>query len=107
MMTFTYLGHLKAACLILLYVYLKKVFGKRIGFLYGWTLFLVVQTGCIAAISVAFAKFTGVLLPHLINDTPLLSFGVLNITPNAVGLRLFRAKKRLLKMAGGELDERI
>lgn len=64
-----------------MYVYLKKVFGKRIGFLYGWTLFLVVQTGCIAAISVAFAKFTGVLLPHLINDTPLLSFGVLNITP--------------------------
>lgn len=62
-----------------MYVYLKKVFGKKMGFLYGWSLFLVIQTGCIAAISVAFAKFTGVLLPAIINDTPILSFGIFNI----------------------------
>ncbi|MDQ2768965.1 MAG: amino acid permease [Bacteroidota bacterium] len=45
------------------YVYLREAFGKLTAFLYGWTLFLVIQTGVIAAVAVAFAKFTGVLLP--------------------------------------------
>lgn len=47
------------------YVYLKEAFNPMIGFLYGWTLFLVIQTGTIAAVAVAFAKFTGVLVPVL------------------------------------------
>ena len=45
------------------YVYLREAFGRPVAFLYGWTLFLVIQTGVIAAVAVAFAKFTGVLLP--------------------------------------------
>src|SRR5262245_19423809 len=45
------------------YVYLKEVFGPLVGFLYGWTLFLVIQTGTIAAVAVAFAKFLGVVVP--------------------------------------------
>ncbi|KAA9339606.1 amino acid permease [Hymenobacter busanensis] len=45
------------------YVYLREAFGKLTAFLYGWTLFLVIQTGVIAAVAVAFAKFTGVLVP--------------------------------------------
>jgi APA family basic amino acid/polyamine antiporter len=45
------------------YVYLREAFGPLIGFLYGWTLFLVIQTGTIAAVAVAFAKFLGVLVP--------------------------------------------
>ncbi len=45
------------------YVYLREAFGPLYGFLYGWTLFLVIQTGTIAAVAVAFAKFTGVFLP--------------------------------------------
>lgn len=45
------------------YVYLRESFNKCIGFLYGWTLFTVIQTGTIAAVAVAFAKFTGVLFP--------------------------------------------
>ena len=45
------------------YVYLREAFGRLTAFLYGWTLFLVIQTGVIAAVAVAFAKFTGVLLP--------------------------------------------
>lgn len=45
------------------YVYLREAYNPLIGFLYGWTLFLVIQTGTIAAVAVAFAKFTGVLLP--------------------------------------------
>src|SRR5438477_796153 len=47
------------------YVYLREAYGPVWGFLYGWTLFLVIQTGTIAAVAVAFAKFTGVLLPEL------------------------------------------
>lgn len=45
------------------YVYLREAFGRLTAFLYGWTLFLVIQTGVIAAVAVAFAKFTGVLWP--------------------------------------------
>ncbi len=45
------------------YVYLREAFGPMSGFLYGWTLFLVIQTGTIAAVAVAFAKFTGVFVP--------------------------------------------
>ncbi len=46
-----------------MYVYLREAFSPLIGFLYGWTLFTVVQTGTIAAVAVAFARFTGVLWP--------------------------------------------
>ena len=42
------------------YVFLREAYGKPIGFLYGWTLFLVIQTGTIAAVAIAFAKFLGV-----------------------------------------------
>lgn len=45
------------------YVFLREAYGPAFGFLFGWSLFLVVQTGTIAAVAVAFAKFLGVLLP--------------------------------------------
>ncbi|MGB8258992.1 MAG: amino acid permease, partial [Terracidiphilus sp.] len=45
------------------YVYLREALGPLWGFLYGWTLFLVIQTGTIAAVCVAFGKFTGVFFP--------------------------------------------
>ena len=45
------------------YVYLREAFSPLCGFLYGWTLFLVIQTGTIAAVAVGFARFSGVLLP--------------------------------------------
>jgi basic amino acid/polyamine antiporter, APA family len=42
------------------YVFLREAYGPSLGFLFGWTLFLVVQTGTIAAVAIAFAKFLGV-----------------------------------------------
>src|ERR1700757_770930 len=45
------------------YVYLREAFSPLWGFLYGWTLFLVIQTGTIAAKPVGFARYTGVLIP--------------------------------------------
>jgi APA family basic amino acid/polyamine antiporter len=47
------------------YVYLREAFGPLSGFLYGWTLFLVIQTGTLAAVAVAFAKFAGVYVPWI------------------------------------------
>ncbi|HPW17661.1 MAG TPA: amino acid permease [Candidatus Aminicenantes bacterium] len=46
-----------------LYVYLREAYGSLLGFLYGWTTFLVIMTGTIAAVAVAFAKFTGLIVP--------------------------------------------
>jgi basic amino acid/polyamine antiporter, APA family len=46
-----------------MYVYLREAFSPVWGYLYGWTLFTVIQTGTIAAVAVAFARFFGVLLP--------------------------------------------
>ncbi len=54
------------------YVYLQAAYGKLFGFLYGWTLFTVIQTGTIAAVAVAFAKFTGVLFPQISEQNVLL-----------------------------------
>ncbi len=50
------------------YVYLREAFSPLWGFLYGWTLFLVIQTGTIAAVSVGFARYFGALVPW-INET--------------------------------------
>ena len=47
------------------YVFLKESYSPLLGFLYGWTLFLVIQTGFIAAVAVAFAKYLGVFIPGL------------------------------------------
>jgi basic amino acid/polyamine antiporter, APA family len=47
------------------YVYLREALGPLWGFLYGWTLFLVIQTGTIAAVGVAFGKFLGVFFPSI------------------------------------------
>jgi APA family basic amino acid/polyamine antiporter len=47
------------------YVYLREAFSPLWGFLYGWTLFMVIQTGTIAAVAVAFARFSGLLVPSI------------------------------------------
>jgi APA family basic amino acid/polyamine antiporter len=50
------------------YVFLREAYGPSLGFLFGWTLFLVIQTGTIAAVAIAFAKFTGVFAPAIATD---------------------------------------
>lgn len=51
-----------------MYVFLRESMGPLMGFLYGWTLFIVIQTGTIAAVAVAFGKFLGVLFPAVTAD---------------------------------------
>jgi APA family basic amino acid/polyamine antiporter len=53
------------------YIYLKEAYNPLTGFLFGWTTFLVIQTGTIAAVAVAFAKYTGFIFPNTINDVPM------------------------------------
>ncbi|MBP7211799.1 amino acid permease [bacterium] len=62
------------------YMYLKKIFGDKLAFLFGWTLFLVIQSGTIAAICVAFAKFAGLLLPCLSEKIILFQFGAIHFS---------------------------
>src|SRR5919197_4981969 len=50
------------------YIYLREAISPLFGYLYGWTLFVVIQTGTIAAVAVAFARFTSVLWPGLSPD---------------------------------------
>ncbi len=50
------------------YVFLREAYSPSIGFLFGWSLFLVIQTGTIAAVAVAFANFTGVLTDTVAAD---------------------------------------
>src|SRR5215469_4678049 len=56
------------------YVYLRESLGPLWGFLYGWTLFLVIQTGTIAAVGVAFGKFLGVFWPAISSNHWILHF---------------------------------
>lgn len=60
------------------YVYIQKAYGKLISFLYGWTVFTVIQTGVIAAVAVAFANYTAIFIPKL--DLTLVDFGIFKIS---------------------------
>jgi APA family basic amino acid/polyamine antiporter len=62
------------------YVYLKEIYGKLIAFLYGWSLFTVIQTGTIAAVAVAFAKYSGVFFDAISDKNYLLEIGKFNIS---------------------------
>jgi APA family basic amino acid/polyamine antiporter len=55
------------------YVFLREAYGSAMGFLYGWTLFLVIQTGTIAAVAIAFAKFLGVFVAAVSPDNYLVA----------------------------------
>jgi basic amino acid/polyamine antiporter, APA family len=65
------------------YVYLREALGPLWGFLYGWTLFLVIQTGTIAAVGVAFGKFLGIFFPSVSSSNWILHFW--KVPPIAIG----------------------
>src|ERR687890_1294481 len=55
------------------YVFLREAYGQATGFLFGWGLFLIIQSGTIAAVAVAFANFTGVLTSNVAGDNYLVA----------------------------------
>lgn len=62
------------------YVYLRAAYGRLIAFLYGWSFFMVIQTGTIAAVGVAFAKFTAYLFPVVGETSVFLDLGFFKIS---------------------------
>src|SRR5947199_4260337 len=76
------------------YVFLREAYGPSLGFLFGWSLFLVVQTGTIAAVAIAFARFLGVFVHAIAGDRYLVapiafgSYAVSLSTEQLVGILL-------------------
>ena len=58
------------------YVYLKEIYGKLSAFLYGWTLFTVMHSGTIAAVAIAFAKYTGAIFPVISSSNWIFKFSI-------------------------------
>jgi APA family basic amino acid/polyamine antiporter len=61
------------------YVYLREAYNPLTGFLYGWTMFTVIQTGTIAAVGMAFGKFLSVLVPYFSENNILYDFGLFKL----------------------------
>jgi APA family basic amino acid/polyamine antiporter len=92
------------------YVYLREAYGPLAGFLYGWTLFLVIQTGTIAAVAVAFAKFLGVLLPQLSETHVLAAVGRFKLTPAtfvAIGVLLVLTWSNTTGLRTGKIVQNV
>ena len=74
------------------YVYIQRAFGKFTSFLYGWSVFAVIQTGCIAAVAMAFANYAAELMPVFSSKNVLINVGTFSITAQqllAVSLIVF------------------
>lgn len=63
------------------YVYLKEAYGKLPAFVYGWSFFAVIETATIAAVAVAFAKFTAYLIPEVSENLVAIDLGFFHISP--------------------------
>lgn len=78
-----------------MYVYLREAFSPLLGFLYGWTLLTVIQTGSIAAVAIAFARFSSVLFPS-INESHYLIAPIMILPGYAVSLSTAQALAGLI-----------
>ncbi len=89
------------------YVYLKEAYNPLMGFLYGWTSFMVIQTGTIAALGVAFAKFTSVFFPALSTTNIIINLGFLHISAAQILAIVIIIIITLINMRGIELGKLI
>ncbi|MBC3787611.1 APC family permease [Spirosoma utsteinense] len=62
------------------YIYIQRAYGRLTGFVYGWTVFTVIQSGVIAAVAVAFTKFSAVFIPALGPENVLVALGPIKVT---------------------------
>ncbi len=88
------------------YVYLKEAFNPLAGFLYGWSLFAVIQTATIAAVGVAFSKFTAYLIPSVSENHILFDLGFIKISAAqlvAIVLIIFLTYTNTKGIKGGKL----
>lgn len=92
------------------YVYIREAFNPMAGFLYGWTFFTVIQTGTIAAVAMAFAKFAGVLIPWFSENNILLNLGIIKISTVhllAISMILVLTFNNLLGIRNGKWVQNI
>ena len=92
------------------YVFFREAYGPLFGFLFGWTLFLVVQTGTIAAVAVAFARFLGVLSPAISSANVLLALGPLKVSAVqavAIGVVLLLTATNVTGLKAGTLTQNV
>ena len=88
------------------YVYLKEAFNPLAGFLYGWSLFAVIQTATIAAVGVAFSKFAAYLIPSVSENHILFTIGFLKISAAqivAIVLIIFLTYTNTKGIKGGKI----
>ena len=88
------------------YVYLKEAYNPLVGFLYGWSFFAVIQTGTIAAVGVAFSKFTAYLWPAVSEDLVLFTIGSIKISPAqvlAIGIIILLTYVNTKGVKGGKM----
>jgi APA family basic amino acid/polyamine antiporter len=88
------------------YVYLKEAFNPLAGFLYGWSLFAVIQTATIAAVAVAFSKFTAYLVPSVSETNILFDLGFVKISAAqllAIVLIIFLTYTNTKGIKGGKI----
>lgn len=92
------------------YVYLKEAFNPLAGFLYGWSFFAVIQTATIAAVAVAFSRYTAYLVPELGEANVLLTIGSLKISAAqllAIGLIVFLTYTNTKGIKGGKIIQTV
>jgi basic amino acid/polyamine antiporter, APA family len=92
------------------YIFLKEAYNKLVGFLYGWTLFAVIQTGTIAAVGIGFAKYTGVFIPAISAKNYLYSIGSFHFSTQmllAIAVILFLTVYNFSSVKKGALLQNI
>ena len=94
------------------YVYLKEAYNPLTGFLYGWSFFAVIQTGTIAAVGVAFAKFSGYFFPalNMTSNNILFTIGAVKVYPAqllAIGIIVLLTYINSRGVQGGKLIQRV
>jgi APA family basic amino acid/polyamine antiporter len=92
------------------YVFFREAYGPLFGFLFGWTLFLVVQTGTIAAVAVAFARFLGVLAAPISSANVLVAVGPLKVSAVqvvAIGVVLLLTATNVTGLKAGTLTQNV
>lgn len=92
------------------FVYIRRAWGDKPAFLYGWTVFMVIQTGVIAAVAVAFAKFSGVFFQSVSTDNILLDVGLFKVNTAqilAIALIVFLTWLNSLGIQNGRIIQLI
>lgn len=92
------------------FVYIRRAWGRLTAFLYGWTVFAVIQTGVIAAVAMAFANYTSELVPFFSKSNILFHIGTFGVSANqllAVGMILFLTFLNQYGIEGGSLVQKL